>query len=200
VLDELVPQLASLDPDLTYFVESEGSRLFEPYTTPLMLELQVNAAEFTVDYVYTVPQVGEGRREGGQADRTLAVVEGPGALDPPEGQELVASVTGLDVAGRREMDRLRGEAVADLEARGVVLSEDGARAASLGLLPSLAPGAPPPDPDALVATGQLATMVRRGYLDLDADTADVYRRWADLQQRWSAGTVGVWMGPPPDDP
>jgi len=153
-----------------------------------------------VSYPYTVPQVGESRRDHGAADGELLVVEGPGALEPTDGRELDAIVRGLDEGERVELDRLEREVLADIEASGLPLNADGQAARGFGIFPVLADADPDHLPAAdLIARGELAKLVRRGFVDLDGERAATYRRWADLWIRWHEGTVGVWLGPAPDE-
>jgi hypothetical protein len=94
---ELLPQLDALDGRGPLLVEIDGLRLFEPYSSPLMLELDRRGIDFVVDHRFTVRQVGEGRRyRPGSVDWAVYVLDGRGASEPRPGADRVAFVRGAD--------------------------------------------------------------------------------------------------------
>jgi hypothetical protein len=96
---ELRGQLGVLEDRGTLLVEVDGLPLFEPYSTPLMLELQRRGIPFVVDHRFTVLQVGRSRRHrDGDAEWAVYVAEGRAAAVPRPGAERVAFVDG---EGRR---------------------------------------------------------------------------------------------------
>jgi hypothetical protein len=100
---EVVPSLRALAAELdvldgygTLLVDVEGLRLFEPYSTPLMLELQRRGIPFVSDHVPTIRQLGESRRDDGRADAVVYVADGPAAERPRPGAERVVYVPPAD--------------------------------------------------------------------------------------------------------
>jgi hypothetical protein len=100
---EVVPSLGALAAEVdalsgygTLLVDVEGLRLFEPYSTPLMLELQRRGIPFVSDHVPTIRQLGESRRDQGQADAVVYVADGPAADRPRPGAERVVYLPATD--------------------------------------------------------------------------------------------------------
>jgi hypothetical protein len=100
---EVIPSLRALAAELdvldgygTLLVDVEGLRLFEPYSTPLMLELQRRGIPFVSDHVPTIRQLGESRRDDGRADAVVYVADGPAAERPRPGAERVVYVPPAD--------------------------------------------------------------------------------------------------------
>jgi hypothetical protein len=199
VVRALAPQLDSLPREEPLLVDLEGLPLFEPYSTPLMLELQVRGIDWEVDHRFTLRQVGRSRSDTGAAARTVRVVIGPDANEVAPGTERVAYVAGLDEEERAELRRSEDAVVALVERDGLDLTADGRRALELGLLPQLAAqlGSRERSAEPLILGGDLQEMVARGYLDVDADDRRRLERWAELRTRLFRETVAVVIEPRP---
>lgn len=209
VLRQLAPQLDAIAagdrgdagdavlPGRTLLVEVDHLRLFEPWTTPVMLELSVRGVELRVDHRFTLRQVGTSRRATGDEDGRVFVLEGPAALREQPDAQRVALVSGLDGTERAELDRLGRQVRGIVERDGLELTDDGRRALEVGLLPVLGAADDPrrPDPGPLIDSGELAMMVRRGWVELAPDDRAVAARWAELRLRWHRDTVGVFIAP-----
>ena len=197
VVRDLAPQLDALPRDETLLVVLDGLPLFEPYSTPLMLELQARGIDWEVDHRTTLRQVGDSRRPSGAAERSVRIVIGPEAAAAPPGAERVAYVPGLDDDEQRELRELERLVARRVETAALPLTPRGGRALELGLLRELASqresGERSADP--LILGGELQSMVVRGYLDLDPDVQRQFERWADLRTRWYRETVGVLIEP-----
>ncbi|MEQ1788417.1 MAG: hypothetical protein ABL966_15300, partial [Acidimicrobiales bacterium] len=104
---------------LLVHVDLVGLRFAEPYSTPVLLELQRHGIEFVADEE-PAAQLGPSRvrQPDDPVAMELRVVEGGAARDPEAGWARVAFVEGLDADEAREL--------ADLEASGG--SVDGADA------------------------------------------------------------------------
>ena len=72
-----------------------GLRYAEPFSGLIMAQLQDLGVPLVVDDEVLVRQLGEGRRDDGEARFSLREVEGPDAYTVPEGDERVAFVDGL---------------------------------------------------------------------------------------------------------
>ena len=114
-----------------------GLRFAEPFSGLVMAQLQDLGVPLVVDDEVLVRQLGEGRRDDGEARFSLREVEGPDAYTVPDGDERVAFVNGLSEAERAELraiERRRdaGEPEPGDEARAAALDEQ-ARAGAIAL-------------------------------------------------------------------
>jgi hypothetical protein len=133
----LVNQLDALQGRGTIRFDPTGLRYAEPFSGLVMAQLQDLGVPMVVDDEVLVRQLGEGRRDRGEARFSLHELEGPGAFDLPEGEERVAFVDGLTGAERAEqraIERRRraGEPEPGDEARAAALDEK-ARAGAIAL-------------------------------------------------------------------
>jgi len=112
IVRDLVSQLDELDGSGLVLVDLSVIRFAEPYSTPVMLELQRRGVEFVVDDDIAVGQLGPTREhaDGDAVARELRIVDGDAALQPDPGWERIAFVAGLDAAGQAELDALEAEA------------------------------------------------------------------------------------------
>lgn len=96
IVRELVSQLGPLDDAGLVLVDLSVIRFAEPYSTPVMLELERRGVPFVVDDPIAVGQLGVGRalRPGDTVDLVLRVVDGHGAESPEAGWERLAYVPG----------------------------------------------------------------------------------------------------------
>lgn len=112
IVRELVGQLDELEGSGLVLVDLSVIRFAEPYSTPVMLELQRRGVEFVVDEDIAIGQLGpsRGRDAGDAVARELRIVDGEAALRPESGWDRIAFVAGLDAAEQRELDALEAEA------------------------------------------------------------------------------------------
>lgn len=194
VMHEARPQMAALEDEGTLLVDFDGIRFAEPYTGPVMAELQRRGIPFVLDVESEVRQLGDGRRLDGDAQR-LIFRDGSRVSDAPPGARRVVYVEGLGDAERRELEGLRQEIAAHL-------SEDGIRTKDLsgtGLPPALIDSIPSgPDPaavDALMRFGSLVVLIDRDLLVVDEGWQARVERYAELQKEWDAGTMALFLAP-----
>lgn len=121
IVRDLVDQLDAFEAPGLVFVDLSVIRFAEPYSTPVMLELQRRGIEFVVDEA-SAAQLGLSREREADDPVTLLlrVVDGNAALRPAAGWDRVAFVAGLDAAEQEELDALTAERAA----RGALRSED----------------------------------------------------------------------------
>jgi hypothetical protein len=117
--------------------DNTGLRFAEPFSGLVMAQLQDLGVPLVVDDEVLVRQLGEGRRDDGEARFSLREVEGPDAYTVPDGDERVAFVNGLSEAERAELraiERRRdaGDPEPGDEARSAALDEQ-ARAGAIAL-------------------------------------------------------------------
>jgi len=188
VIAELAPQLAALEGRGTLQFDVRGLRFAEPYSTPVMLELQRRGIEFVVVDDGLVHQLGPSRRDEGEARERIFVREGEAALTTEPGAERVALARTLDERGRADLLRLTSRVGRALRESGVELTSRGEQARAAGELGTL-------DIDRLLATGELVTMVETGWIAPPAGLADDLARYARLQRRFDRETVAVFLAP-----
>ena len=93
---ELLPQLASLRDEHGVLLDTDGLYFAEPYTAPVMAELQRLGVAWFVDGPVTERQVGSSRAHHGQASVRVYLREGDAARDVPPGARRIAFAEGSD--------------------------------------------------------------------------------------------------------
>jgi len=110
VMREVDRQLASVEGKGPLLFDFRNAVFAEPYSTPIMAELQRRGVEFVVDDRSLVRQLGPTREyDGDNARARIFYRLGDAALETPAGAERVAFHRGLSAAERRERHRLRAE-------------------------------------------------------------------------------------------
>ena len=192
----LVDQLSAYRPGEPVLFDISVLRFAEPYSGPVLAALAREGVDVVVTDDGMVRQMGERRRAKGDERLRVELLEGLAAEQPPAGARRVAFVEGLDDAEVAELERLATDVV-DLASRdGLRLSPAGQRAVRAGRIDEadvvLAPGA---DATALETSGQLADLVKNGYVVLEPSTAATFRRYAALRERRDRETVGLFELP-----
>lgn len=194
----LTEGMVALEGEGPLLLDMRGIRFAEPYSGPVMAELQRRDIPFVVDDEGMVRQLGPSRRADPGTERLL-IREGDAALATPPGWRRAVLVEGLDDSERAELAELAGAVLSRLEAIGrAPLNEEGEAALAAGALPVA--GARPEvlatDLPALLATRELSLLVERGWLDLDDDDGRPFARYAELQERFDRLTVALFVAPP----
>jgi hypothetical protein len=186
---ELVPQLASLHGERGVLIDVTGERFAEPYTFPVMVELQRLGVPWFVEEPGLVRQVGPGRAYEGAASLRLFVREGNAAREVEDGVRRVAFVEALSPA---EADEL---ADAEQQLRQFIagggLLGTGVVADARGDLTD----ANLRDADYLFASRTLAGLVADDRLRVPDRWDEVLARYADLQYQADRLTVAVVVEP-----
>ena len=197
VVRELGAAMVALEGEGPLLIDMRGIRFAEPYSGPVMAELQRRGIPFVVDDEVMVRQLGPSRRAGPDAQRLL-IREGDATQQMPPGQRRAVLVEGLDKQEQAELEEVRTEVLGHLEALGrVPLDERGATALARGDLPVAAdrPEALTTEPEALLATRALGFMIERDLLDLDERWQIAFDRYAELQRAWDYETVALFIAP-----
>ena len=186
------PQMAALEDVGPILVDFDGIRFAEPYSGPVMAELQRRGIPFFVDDPGLVRQLGDARELDGDAQR-LIFRDGDRADDAPAGAERVVHVTGLDTDDQRELDDLEAAIGDHLATEGLALRPDAE-------LSDLARGAVDalPDPAAVEQLFRfriLVELVEDDLVDISADGEDRFARYAELQQRSDDGSLSLYLAP-----
>jgi hypothetical protein len=105
---ELVAQLGTLENRGPILMDQKGLLFAEVYSGLVYAELQDRGVPMVFDNEGILRQLGERRRDGGDARYRLREVQGPRAFGLPEGGERVAFVDGLSPAERAELQAIAG--------------------------------------------------------------------------------------------
>ena len=200
IVADLNRQLARMPrPDGPLLFDTQTLRFAEPYSTPIMAELQRRGIEFRVAEEGWVRQLGRDRRylPGGAVAR-IGYRTGPGAGLPPPGGRIVAYHAALGPGDQRERTRLARAVAAYLEAGRLRLSARGRHLVRRGQLRTLAPLRDGPVSLRAAkpfASGELLRAVPAGALELPPSWDRRFRRWAVLERDAAFRTVGVYLAP-----
>jgi hypothetical protein len=190
----LVPQLASLRGERGVLIDVTGERFAEPYTFPVMQELQRLDVPWFVEEPGLVRQVGAERAYEGAASVRLFVREGDAAREVLDGVQRVAFVDALSAAEAAELasieDDLRRFIAEGGLLGGQVAPPDGSTAPTDAQLR---------DADYLFASGALTDLVANDRLRVDRRWGDVLTRYADLRHQADRLSVGVFVEPLGDE-
>jgi hypothetical protein len=181
---ELLPQLASLGGERSVLFDLRGTRFAEPYTVPVMVELQRLGVPWYLDDTGFLRQVGSSRRYRGGASVRLFLREGDGAREIPPGTRRVAFVDALSDAEADELAALKDELTPVLNAGALVLKG-----------PHPLSDAQLRDADYLFKWGALVDFVLNDRAEVPARWSAALWRYADLQHQSSHLTVAVFAEP-----
>ncbi|MBI2709543.1 MAG: hypothetical protein HYX34_07590 [Actinobacteria bacterium] len=196
VVLRLQERMGVLRDDGPLLLDIRGLRFGEPFSGPVMAELQRRGIPFVVDDEGMVRQVGERRRAKGGETRLL-IREGDAALSTPAGLARHVLVQGLSDRERREMDRLRLLVAQHLRAVGrVPLNARGRQVVAARSQATLRRIIGRDDVGALLAYRGLSLLVSNDLLVLDPAWQRRFDRYVELQTRWDRATVGLFLAPP----
>lgn len=124
---ELIAQLDGIEGSGLVYVDLTTLRFAEPFSTPVLLELERRGVEFVADEE-PAAQLGPSRVRNAEDPVALEmrIVEGAAAIDPEPGWRRLAFVAGLDAAETDDLAALEarvadGPLAAEAEARRVAL-------------------------------------------------------------------------------
>lgn len=191
---ELVDGVGGLKGQAPVLFESRNLRFAEPYSVPVMAELQRQGIEFRVADEGLAHQFGPRRKVPAPVGPRLVQLEGDAAYETPPGGRLIARVEGLTPRQRAELEALAGAVADDVAARGLRLNAGGRAAVGLGALPRFgAQGTIARDAPPLIASGELFLAVRRDLVDIHPSWRGRYERLVDLQERRDRHTVALFL-------
>jgi len=181
---ELLPQLASLSGERKILIDLRGQRFAEPYTVPVMVELQRLGIPWYIDDTGFLRQVGSSRRYRGGASVRLFLREGESAHEIPPGTRRGAFVDAFSNAEADELAALKDELTPVINEGALALT--GPHALSDAQLR---------DADYLFKWGGLVDFVLNDRVEVPARWSAPLRRYADLQYQSSRLTVAVFAEP-----
>lgn len=168
----------------------------DPYSAPLMLELQHLGVPFVVTDHSLIHQLGPGRDAAGAgAVQRIFSITGDRARTYSGPGRRIAYHAGITRAERAELERLTAEVRRDVEAGEVQLSAKGEQLVRDGQFPALATDTGRRDPKALVDDDVLVAADQAGALALSPPFRERVARLARLQQARFRETVGVFLAP-----
>ena len=108
---DLIAQMDEIDGSGLVYVDLTSLRFAEPYSTPVLLELQRRGVEFVADEE-PAAQLGPSRvlDPDDPVELEMRIVEGTAAIDPAPGWRRLAFVAGLDDAETAELTELEARA------------------------------------------------------------------------------------------
>ena len=202
---ELKPQLAALRDEEGVLFEVRGLRFAEPFSVPVMDELQSLGVPWFVDDAGMARQLGQSRGWPGEASVRLFLLEGDAAREIPPGARRVAFADGLGPGEAEDLEALREELAPFITGGGLVLSDAAReRGRNFDDFDAVPPSAEQlRDPEYLFSPGSASSRYLRRLVYLVAeDQLDVPARWeapleryAALQQQADRLTVGVFTEP-----
>lgn len=167
----LVDQLDVLRDRGVVRMDSSGLWFAEPFTAPVKAGLQRAGVPFVVPEEGLVRQMGERRRDTGQADLVIWVRAGDEALSTPVGAERVAFAPGLSGAELAELDAFEVELAAWIASRGP----------GAGMVPEEA------------SVSDLAALSRADEIDLALVLGPAGAdRYLELDDRWRGSALAVF--------
>ncbi len=193
-IEEVGRQMVALEGEGTLLVDVAGIRFAEPYTGPVMAELQRRNIPFVADEEGMVRQLGESRRLDGNAQRLL-FREGDAASVTPPGARRVVYVEGLTAAEQRERDDLRDQIVGYLTAEGVRLKDGHDASMTPGELALLPQPGDRRGAQSVVASGLFRALLDRDLVVVDDEWRDQAERWRSLEVQWAFRTLGLFLAP-----
>lgn len=180
----LLRHLGSLDGSGTLLFDVKGLRFAEPYSVPIINELDRRGVEIVVDDDGMVHQLGNARRFTGNVSGRLFLREADSAVADQPGADRVAIAYGLNDAEQRERDGLRAQVSAFLASGQLPLTDAGRQGPPL-----------PADLQSLLPGDQIGALLQSGALALDGTWQPRFERYAELQRKWDAYTVALFLAP-----
>lgn len=193
VLRQLAPQLDALRDAGPLVLAPEGLAPFEPYSIPVLLELDGRGIEVRVEDPVLIRQLGPSRAATGAETGRIHVWQAELAVDGAPGLEQIAVASTLSDAEMDELEQRTAQVARWIEQGELRLSELGRRAVAAGRLPDLDEVAElDPDPYAASGARTFRAAAVRGFLAAPRREADL-RRWTLLGEQFDRLTVGVWL-------
>ncbi len=199
VMQDIDPQMGSLSGKGPLLYDFRNMVFAEPYSTPIMAELQRRGIEFVVDEPGLARQLGPHRRfNGDNAKQRIFYRVGDAALEPIAGAELVAFHAGLTRREEDELAALKYELGAHITEGRLRLTRKGVNWIEGGLVPLLVR-----DGD-VVASNDLAGLFKTRTLSVAVDLGLVepvpgwrarFNRYGQLQRRQDRETLAVFVAP-----
>jgi hypothetical protein len=196
---DLDRKMGALESDGPLLIDDPFKIFANPYAAAVLAELQDRNIPFVAKDETLVRQLGPGRRYNGRNARNEVLLRlGDDALTAPPGSRLAVRGSGLTTAEQRELADLQRQIGEYVTAGRLRLNGGGRAALANGEFPvlqgQLQSGAPA-DPQALLDSRELITLVDRGEAALHGVWADRFKRFAVLQKRFDTETVALFVRP-----
>jgi hypothetical protein len=196
---DLDRKMGALESDGPLLIDDPFKIFANPYAAAVLAELQDRNIPFVAKDETLVRQLGPGRRYNGRNARNEVLLRlGDDALTAPPGSRLAVRGSGLTTAEQRELADLQRQIGQYVTAGRLRLNGGGRAALANGELPvlqgQLQSGAPA-DPQALLDSREVVTLVDRREAVLRGVWADRFKRFAVLQKRFDTETVALFVRP-----
>lgn len=199
VLAEVFDALGPLEGVGPVRYDTDTLRMFEPYSSAVMMEMQARGIEFRVSNEGMVRQLGNGRRATGDEAVTVFQLEGIDAIRYA-GEACVLASAGLISSAERAAAEEMAELLESMIIEGVIVL-DGAAALSVADREVLEGAALGDEAavDALVYRGVLGRAVAVHAIELVDASGVVLADAAALVDRWVGGHFALLATPAPAD-
>lgn len=188
---------ASLDgvpSDEVVYFDGQTVPFAEPFSGPLLLELQRRGIPFEVDPDPLSYQVGPERRGPRRATTQILLLVGDPSGEAPAGSEVLGRIDGLAPDERMRVEELADRLRSSWDGTEVRLNARGRAAQAAGALGELDPQGSQSDVRLMVDRAVLARLVDEEWVDLDS-VPDGAEEWGRLEQRGRRYSVVVALQP-----
>jgi hypothetical protein len=169
----------------------------EPYSTPIMAELQRRGIPFVVDVEGLVRQLGEERRyDGTNARYRIFYRWGEDAENTPPGATRIANHHALGVQEHYQFSRVKEQIADAVRAGQVRLTPKGERAVRSGEYQVLARALRgDASADDVFRSRQFVSAFRDGIIAVQPPLTARFRRYVELQRKWDKEEVAIFVAP-----
>ena len=179
--------------EVVYF-DNETVPFAEPFSGPLLLELQRRGIPFEVDEDPLSYQVGRERSGPDRATSQIFLLVGDASADAPPGGRVIGRVEGVEADERTRADELAEQLRPAVRAGGIRLNEEGEAARRAGALSEAEGPGWESDPELLLDRAVLARLVDQGWVE-PGSLPDGAEEWGRIEQRSRRFSVAVVLVP-----
>jgi hypothetical protein len=197
VVRDLDSQMDGLEQYGPLLYDFSGVFFAEPYSTPIMAELQRRGIPFVVDVEGLVRQLGEERRyDGTNARYRIFYRWGEDAENTPPGATRIANHHALGVQEHYQFSRIKEQIADAVRAGQVRLTPKGERAVRSGEYQVLARALRgDASADDVFRSRQFVSAFRDGIIAVQPPLTARFRRYVELQRKWDKEEVAIFVAP-----
>lgn len=193
---QLIKQLRTLEGQGPFVYDIRTLRFAEPYSVPVMAELDRRGVEFRLDEEGMIHQFGRSREAVGEEQGRLFQREGDAAFEAPSGGTLIARVVGLSESDRAKMEQLQAELSAHIAETGLTLNAAGREAVRLGAVRGFgSPESVLRQAEPFIRSYDFVRLAQDDLAVADPAWRARLRRYGALRERWMEHTVAIYLVP-----